>query len=190
MDAVNGEFLTAGGFRWFLQSQPPQEDDFVILKSESSNKIFNQSLWNHLGKPLIDKENPLSCLNLSLEDMPEEHWKPIPGFDNRFAISDKGRVKRLSGWTLTGRKVFLKEQILAQYMGYSNGKPSLYCILRHNQKNTCKCITKLLYCCFVQEFDMYDNRIVVINKSKPFWNVDISKLSLHSIHSVLKGKEE
>jgi hypothetical protein len=191
MDVINKEYLTAGGFRWFLQSQPPQEKDFVVIhQSKNSDKILNTSLWNNLGKPAIDENNPPACINLSLEDLPEEHWKPIPGFENRFAISDKGRVKRLSGWTSTGRKVFLKEQILSQYTDYRDGKTfSLHCLLRHNQKNTYKSITKLMYYCFVETFDMDNKRLLIINKSEPSWNIDISKLLLRPVYSVLKGKE-
>jgi hypothetical protein len=192
MDAVHGDFLTAGGFRWFLQSQPPQEKDFVVIhQSKNSDKILNTSLWNNLGKPAIDENNPPACINLSLEDLPEEHWKPIPGFENRFAISDKGRVKRLSGWTSTGRKVFLKEQILSQYTDYRAGKTfSLHCLLRHNKKNTYKSITKLMYHCFVETFDMDDRRLLIINKSEPSWNIDLSKLQLLPVYPVLKGKEK
>ncbi|CAA7196330.1 NUMOD4 domain-containing protein [Chryseobacterium potabilaquae] len=56
-------------------------------------------------------------MNLSLEDLPGESWIPIPiqSFENRFMISNKGRVKRLKGWTSKGRKIFLKEQILSQF---------------------------------------------------------------------------
>ena len=126
-------------------------------------------------------------MNLYLKDLPEERWKLIPGFDDRFCISDKGRVKRLSGWTSKGRKIFLKEQILSQYMNVNNDtSSSLYCLLRHNQKNVRISIVKLLYYCFVSEFDLYDKRLLVINKNKPFWNTKLSKLTLSSIHSVLK----
>lgn len=192
MDVINKEHLTAGGFRWFLQSHPPQEEDFVVThQSGNSDKILNTSLWSNLGKPDIDINNPPPCMNLSLEDLPEEHWKPIPGFENRFAISNKGRAKRLSGWTSKGRKVFLKEQILSQYISVnSTSSYSLYCILRHNRKNSYKSIKKLLYCYFVEEFDLYDKRLMVINKSEPLWNIDISKLTLRPVYSVLKGKVE
>ena len=188
MDVIHKEFLTAGGFRWFLKSQPPEKEDFLVTpKPDHSIPILNKLLWNRLGKPTIDKNNPPACMNLSLKDLPEELWKVIPGFEDRFAVSDKGRVKRLSGWTSKGRKIFLKEQILSQYLYVkSDASSSLYCTLRHNQKNVPISMVKLLYSCFVTEFDMYDKKLLVINKNKPFWNTKLSKLTLSSIHSVLK----
>lgn len=191
MDAVNKEFLTAGKFRWFLQSYEPTEKDFILpTKSEISEKRLNISLWEKLGKPAIDKDNPPPFLNLSLENLPDEHWKPIPGFDNRFVVSNKGRVKRLSGWTSEGRKIFLKEQILSQIMSINSGRSySLYCVLRHKRKNTCLTITKLLYYCFVEKFDLNDKSIVVGNNNNPRWNIELSNLSLSPIYDVLKGKQ-
>ncbi|MPS64236.1 MAG: hypothetical protein DI622_08265 [Chryseobacterium sp.] len=191
MDVINKEFLTAGGFRWFLSSYTPTKEDFVVnVKSNSSDKVFNSSLWKTLGKPKVNKKSPPPCMNLSLQDLPGELWKPIPNFEKRFLISNKGRIKRLSGWTTTGRKIFLQEQILSQFVSTNQHKPSLYSLLNHNGKMTSATITKMLYHCFVKEFDLYGNKYVVVNKSNFFWDIDISKLSLHSIHAVLKGKIE
>lgn len=39
-------------------------------------------------------------MNMSLQDLPEEEWKSVPGYNNRFPISSKGRIKRTSGWTV------------------------------------------------------------------------------------------
>ncbi|WP_089756255.1 NUMOD4 domain-containing protein [Chryseobacterium soldanellicola] len=190
MDVIHKEFLTAGGFRWFLQSCKPKKEDFIIAdKVDTSGKLLNLSLWKKLGKPAIDKKNPPPCMNLSVKDLPGEHWKPIPGFGNRFAISDKGRIKRLSGWISSGRKIFLREQILSQIMEINgNTKYSLYCILRHTRESKRATITKLLYYCFVEEFDLNDNTMVVVNQNDPLWDIDISKLKLRSIYRVLKGK--
>lgn len=85
MDVINKEFLTAGGFRWFLSSYTPTKENFIVdIKSCSSDKVFNSYLW--------------------------------------------------------------------------------------------------------KTFDLYGKKYVVINKSKSFWDIDIARLSLHSLHSVLKGK--
>ncbi|WP_317168606.1 NUMOD4 domain-containing protein [Chryseobacterium sp. C-204] len=122
--------------------------------------------------------------------MTDEQWKPIPGFDNRLVVSNKGRVKRLSGWTSEGRKIFLKEQILSQIMSINSSRSySLYCVLRHKRKNTCLTITKLLYNCFVEKFDLNDNTIIVANNNNPLWNIEVSNLSLRPIYDVLKGKQ-
>lgn len=180
MDAVYGVFLTAGGYRWFLSSRAIIEKDFeVTAKSKEDHRIFNKTLWKNLGKPSVDKKDPPPCMNLSLENLPGEEWKPVPGFGNRFVISNKGRVKRLSGWITESRKVFLRERVLSQNVDFTNGKPTaLRCILRHSQKNNYIYIAKVLFYCFAKEFDMEDRKLRVINNNEPFWKFDLSKMYL------------
>lgn len=189
MDAVHGVFLTAGGYRWFLSSRPITEKDFeVAQKSKANQKIFNTTVWKNLGKPAVDKHNPPPCMNLSLEDLPGEYWKPIPGFGNRFVISNQGRVKRLSGWITAGRKVFLREQILSQYVDFLDGKPyALRCILRNQKRNRYLSFSKALVCCFVREFDMEDKTFAVMNNNEPFWKFNLSKMYLTYSGSVITG---
>jgi hypothetical protein len=175
----------------FEKLYPEKEDFIVIPKSEVSDIRLNKSLWEKLGKPPIDKNNPPACINLSLKDLSGEQWKPIPNFEDRYVISDKGRVKRLRGWTSGGRKVFLKEQILSQIMNINSNKTySLYAVLNYNGERTCITITRLLYYCFIEEFDIFGKTEVVLNRNKPLWDIDVSKLSLHSIYTVLKGKDQ
>lgn len=192
LDVVNKRFLTAGTFRWFLQSNPPKKEDFIIATpSDISADSFNQFLWEKLGKPLIDKDNPPPCMNLSLEDLPGEYWIPIPipNFENRFMISNKGRVKRLEGWTSKGRKIFLKEQILSQFMiRNSDTTYSLYCRLNNEGKEVLPVMSKLLYYCFVEKFDLKNKRLAVVNESNPQWNIDLSKLSLRPVSYVLRER--
>ncbi|MEB4760234.1 NUMOD4 domain-containing protein [Chryseobacterium indologenes] len=180
MDAAHGVFLTAGGYRWFLSSHSITEKDFEVIPNfKGKQKIFNQTVWKNLGKPLVERKNPPACMNLSLEDLPGECWKPIPGSGNRFVISNKGRVKRLSGWITEGRKVFLREHILSQYVDFFDGKPyALRCILRHQKRNRYLSVPKALVCCFVREFDMEDKTFAVVNNNEPFWKFDLSKMYL------------
>ncbi|WP_435522968.1 hypothetical protein [Chryseobacterium indoltheticum] len=49
-------------------------------------------------------------------------------------------------------------------------------------------ISKLLYCCFVEKFDLSDRNLMVVNESDSLWDIDISKLSLHPANYVLKEK--
>ena len=188
MDVIHKEFLTASGFRWFLKSSPPTKEDFIMDNHKHiSGPILNTSLWEKLGKPSVNKDAPPACMNLSLKDLPGENWKTIPGLGKRFVISNKGRVKRLAGWTSAGRKIFLKEQILSQMISQnSDTHYSLYCLLRHEGKNMRITISRLLYYCFIDQFDMDGNKWVVINTSTPLWDIDLSQLSLHPIHSILK----
>ncbi len=127
-------------------------------------------------------------MNLSLEDLPGENWKAIPGFGKRFVISNKGRVKRLSGWITEGRKVFLREQILSQYVDFTDGKPyALRCILRHQRKNGYISVSKLLVYCFIKEFDMADRKFIVVNTNEPFWKFDLSNMYLAYGGSAITG---
>ncbi|SMO43716.1 NUMOD4 motif-containing protein [Chryseobacterium rhizoplanae] len=190
-NVINKEFLTAGGYRWFLKSYTPTEEDFIVTDNPNlSDRMLNTSLWKKLGKPAVDQNNLPACLNLSLKDLPGEKWKTIPGFDNRFVISNKGRVKRLAGWTSSGRTIYLKELILSQIMSSNTESTySLYCLVLHKEKNTRITIAKWVYFCFIKQYDIHSKIWVVINKSKPLWDVDVSKLSLKTIYYVLKAKK-
>ncbi|RNA60450.1 hypothetical protein D1631_18305 [Chryseobacterium nematophagum] len=192
MDVINSKFLTAGTFRWFLQNIPPNRSNLLIAESKDSDtKVFNSSLWVKLGKPSIDHNNPPPCMNLSIKDLSEEYWVPIPilGFEKRFVISNRGRIKRLGSWTSKGRKILLKEQILAQMVLSSTETTySLYCVLKNEGQVIKPVVSRLLYYCFVQNFDLRDRRLVIVNDNIPLWNIDISKLSLRPINYILKER--
>lgn len=178
LDAVTKTILTAGGYRWFWQNTPPQKEDFIISQNPKSSEIsFNKNLWEKLGKPPIDKKNPPGIFNLSLETMPEEIWKPIPGFEGFFEISNKGRVKRLSNWIIPNRAIFLPDQIMSLIFRPRNS--FLYVHFSYNgKKNIRFAIHRLLYCCFKEEFDLKSNNCIIRNENKNPWELDISKLKL------------
>ncbi|WBV56481.1 NUMOD4 domain-containing protein [Chryseobacterium daecheongense] len=192
LDVVNKKILTSGTFRWFLQDSPPQKKDFCMVQnSDHVNGIFNNYLWQRLDMPIIDKNNPPPCLNLDIKDLPGEFWVPvpIPGFESRFVISNKGRLKRLSSWISNKKLVFLQEKILFQRL-IVNGKKSisLSCTLSNEGKYVRIIISKLLYYCFVDKFDLSNRNLMVVNESNPQWEIDISKLTLHSANYVLKKR--
>ncbi len=190
LNVINKERLTAGTFRWFLQSNPPKEEDFLIHeKSDTSGRLLNYTLWKKLGKPAIDRKNPPPCMNLSINNLPGEQWKTIhiPEFKNKFAISDKGRIKRLGGWNSASRRLFLKEMIVSQFMGFnSNTNYFLCCELYDNEKKVSVSVFRLLYYYFVREFDLNDKTRIVINENEPKWDVNLSKLSLQNTDSKIK----
>ncbi|MET3537654.1 NUMOD4 domain-containing protein [Chryseobacterium limigenitum] len=134
--AIEKERLTAGEFRWFLQDYVPSKEDFTPIVENKSDKILNISLWKKLGQPAIDENNPPACMNLSLKDLPGEVWKPIPGAEDQFHISNRGRIKRLNTWTTqTKTKLFLKERIISLLMDfYSEQSYSLQTNLYYNGK--------------------------------------------------------
>ncbi|WP_080780578.1 NUMOD4 domain-containing protein [Chryseobacterium phocaeense] len=182
INVINKIFLTAGAFRWFLQSDPPSKEEFLIngIKA-TSGKLFNEALWKNLGRPRINKNNPPPCMNLSVENLPGEYWKPIPiiGFEDQYVISNKGRVKRLSGWSFSGKKRIVKEHILFQFnINRKNTPCYLYCELNNKGKIIKAIVGRLLYYCFVEPFDLNDETLIVINKNEPLWDMDFSKLLL------------
>lgn len=186
LNVINKERLTAGTFRWFLQSDPPAEEDFFIHeKTDTSGRLLHYALWKKLGRPVIDKKNPPPCMNLSINDLPEEQWKIIyiPEFKNKFAVSDKARIKRLGGWNSASRRLFLKEMIVPQFVEFnSDANYFLCCELYDNEKKLEVSVFRLLYYYFVKEFDLNDKTLIVINQNEPKWDVDLSKLSLQHTH--------
>lgn len=189
LPVVKRERVTAGGFIWFLQSHVPKKEDFIVVsKPETSRQLFNKPLWERLGKPPVDKKNPPPCMNLSLEDLAGEQWKPIPGFESLYLISNKGRIKRLGGWT-SNKKAFWKEQIIRIMANVKTpDKCYFYIVPNLNGKLTNIAITRVLYYCFVEEFDLDDKTLAVINENDPLWMLDVSKLSLCKTHTFFKGK--
>jgi hypothetical protein len=192
LNVINKEFLTAGTFRWFLKGDSPKEEDFIISeKLDTSDRLLNKVLWKKLGMPSVDEKNPPACMNLSIKSLPGEQWKPLPGFEGKYAISDKGRIKRLNGWNSAGRRFFLKEMIISQCIEFStNTNYFLYCTLYNNEEKIYIPVSRLLYYCFVKEFDINDKTLVVINKNEPKWKMNLSKLSLQLVFDKLQKEEK
>lgn len=94
-------------------------------------------------------------MNLSLEDLPGEKWKPNPNLTGHFAISNKGRIKRLDSWSENRNKTFYNERIIALFLDTrSNTNSALYTNLSYNGKRVQIRLSKYLYYCFVKKFDM------------------------------------
>ncbi len=129
-------------------------------------------------------------MNLSLEDLPGEKWKPNPNLTGYFAISNKGRIKRLDSWSENRNKTFYNERIIALFLDTrSNTNSTLYTNLSYNGKRVQIRLYKYLYYCFVKKFDMNDRSLVVINKNEPSWNLDTSNLELCSAAYHLNKKD-
>lgn len=191
MPVIKRKRLTAGRFRWFPKEYSPTKEDFIVTTKNKFEKVLNTSLWKKLGQPKIDKSNPPACMNLSLKDLPGEEWKPIPGLEDYFDISNKGRVKRLNSWTQNKNKTFLTEHIISLFLDiHSNESYYLYTDLSCNGKRIQIRITRLLYFCFVKQFDMNDRALVIVNENEPLWDLDISKLKLKTRNSLLKRKDK
>jgi hypothetical protein len=189
LPVINKKRTTAGKFRWFVKDYVPSKEDFIPGRKRKPEKIFNTTLWKKLGQPLVNKSNPPACINLSLNDLPGERWKPIPELEGYFAISSKGRVKRLNTWTENRNKTFWEEHITSLSVLKSNSN-YLYAQLSCNGRKYCLPITRLLYYCFVEEFDLKDKNLVIVNNSIPQWDIDISNLTLKPFSEILKERNK
>lgn len=196
---LRNKSFTAGGFRWFYKEYQPEKEDFIFTsknrtRSKRTNDVLNINLWISLGKPLIDENNPPACMNLSLNDLPGENWKPVPGFEETYLVSNKGRVKRLSGWVAGRSKTYMGEQIMRPKCEIKPNNKDIarfsVSLRNDNEKRFQISLNRLLYYCFVKPFDLNDKTIVINNQSQPMWDIDLSKLSLCSLSSVLKGKSK
>ncbi|WP_162143028.1 NUMOD4 domain-containing protein [Chryseobacterium gregarium] len=178
---INKKRSTAGTFLWFAKGYTPTKEDFIPDVKSKSEKIFNTSLWKKIGEPAVDQNNPPACLNLSLENLPGERWKPVPDLKGYFAISNKGRIKRLNTWTENKNKPFWREYIISLFLeSYSDTNYYLYANLSHKGRRIKIRLNKYLYYCFIKIFDFNDRSIVIVNKNRPLWNIDISNLELCS----------
>ncbi|CAA7196329.1 hypothetical protein CHRY9293_02426 [Chryseobacterium potabilaquae] len=157
--------------------------DFGVIKVRTifnSKKVFNDSLWKQLGKPQINKKNPPAIFNLSIKDLPDQQWKPLPGFEGKYVISNKGRIKRLSDWS-AGYQFFGEEQIISLNVIKKDKSGYLYFKLHPKEDTNPKMLLRLLYYCFVEQFDLNDRTLRIINENEPLWDIDLSKLSLRPI---------
>ncbi|RKT00944.1 hypothetical protein [Chryseobacterium defluvii] len=65
----------------------------------------------------------------------------------------------------------------------------LYIRLNRKEKRTLFMIPRLLYYCFVEQFDMNDRTLVIDNQNDPMWEIDVSKLSLRSFSLLVNQKK-
>lgn len=191
LPVINKKKTTAGKYRWFAKDYTPSKEDFIPETKSKPEKVLNTSLWKTLGQPIIDESNPPACMNLSLKDLPGEKWKPVPDLEGYFAISNKGRIKRLNSWTENRNKTFWKEYIISLFVLKPDNKSYyFYTKLSCKGRNYHIAITRLLYYCFVEEFDLTDKDLVIVNESDSQLNIDISKLTLRSANDMLKKRNK
>lgn len=69
--------------------------------------------------------------NKSLADIEGEIWKPVEGFESRYLVSNKGRVKSLGSSHNTGHNIVLHHEKIRSISLDSDG----YCFLNFSVKN-------------------------------------------------------
>jgi hypothetical protein len=191
LSVLDKKNITTGKFLWFEKKYKPTKENFTPERKSKPEKILNTKLWKRLGQPLIDESNPPACMNLSLKDLPRENWKPFPDLEEYFAISNKGRIKRLNTWTQSISQTFWKEQIISLFVQKSGSeKYFLYTKISCNGRSYNIAIIRMLYYCFIEKFDLKDRNRVIINENDPQWDIDISKLTLQSVTNILTERNK
>jgi hypothetical protein len=121
-----------------------------------------------LSKDIEDQYLKEVLYNNSLDNLPEEEWKLIEGFEN-YEISNYGRVKSLKRITITPRSRREEPEKIMElfFTKYSNrylerNYYNIFCSLSLEGIKHRKSIARLVYYHFVKKYDM-DNRSVVIS---------------------------
>jgi hypothetical protein len=140
-------------------------------------------------KPLYLFQNP------SPSNLKGEQWKNIPGLEGYFRISNIGRVKRLhykktctNGVIRTYPERIIKPGNLWYYNAFM--KDYLYFTtvkMKLNGVNYAFMISRLVYYCFVEKFDMDDYKhTYIINKDNNTLNILPRNLKKSSRSDILK----
>ena len=124
--------------------------------------------------------------NLDLSDITGEQWEDIPGLDGYYCISNFGRAKRLEFEILCsdGYTRRLKEKILAPGLGEFRNNTvndqNYFLRIKITQSGVAYnfSVRRLVYHCFVKNFDMDNLSLVVIAKDGNGKNIKPSNLRL------------
>ncbi len=135
--------------------------------------------------------------NQNLSDLKNERWESIPGLDGYFEVSNFGRIKRLSREVirqgLKGGVYILPEKIIApRVMETPNKlvKDHTYQLAAHLSLNNTRYhfpIRRLVYYCFVEQFDMDESGISISSKNGKGLDIRPSNLVLLDSSSRMKG---
>lgn len=148
------------------------------LKVEKEQNILNLYLWEKLGKPVTSVKHPIVVVNLCVETLAGEMWKPIEGLEGSYEISNMGRVKSIARFK--GNLVWLKEHIQKLIPdGKGNHPPSslLVCLSKEGKKYQ-QSVARLVYYHWVDKFDLADMTRKIGYKDKCFYNLTSNNLNL------------
>lgn len=129
----------------------------------------------------------LPYTNLQLKDMPGEKWKPLPGLEDYYEVSNLGRVKRIERWVerkATKSDMLLKERILGLTKDRSVNPYTrkisyrLAASLCVNWKKYQVTVARMVYYLFVRKFDLEDPTLVIMAKDGENLNAQHTNLKL------------
>lgn len=124
-----------------------------------------------------NKERLRPYLELGLDDLENEVWKPCIGLDN-YEVSNLGRIKSLGRFILTrnGQKRLVPERILKQQHKVSHGRP--IDLSFSVDRNTYR-VSNMVYNSFHPFKDIGENK-VIMRKNKITWDNSLANLKVVS----------
>lgn len=173
LDCVNGVCYQSNGFRWELEEK---KDERII---EKEKVLFHEGLWERLGLPQTARKRPLPVLNLNLETMAGEIWKPLIGYANLYQISNKGRIKICGHFD--SRRSWVQEKIAKLIWDGNKGKrkPVLRVSLTKEGKKMMASVARLVYHHFVEPFEINNQKYRIAFKDGCYYNLSADNLSIN-----------
>jgi len=121
----------------------------------------------------------------SLEDLDNEIWVDIIGFDGIYNCSNMGRIKSIGRFVnIRNGQRWVKERIRKQVLSKDN---RLTCPLSNNNINTSINVSQIIYLSFNPEFNLDISKYCVMHKNKIAFDNRLSNLEIKTIsesHSV------
>jgi NUMOD4 motif/NUMOD1 domain len=176
MSAMLHNIYQHKGYRWEYA-----EEIFSKKKiPEVEIAVFNDYLWEMLGKPKTSTMNPIPVLNLSKKDLPGEKWKEIEGFGGNYLISNLGRIKSISRLS-DGKVSIWKKGVIKKLLADNKKgeKPScLLCTFSNKGKKFQLSMGRMMYYHFIRKFKLADRKIKISYKDGCCYNLSINNLIL------------
>ncbi|MCU7550411.1 NUMOD4 domain-containing protein [Chitinophagaceae bacterium LB-8] len=174
-ECTKGHIFQHKGYRWQLENKVKK----IRQPKKAKDEVFNEYLWEKIGKPRTSLKTPIPVLNLNPESMEGEIWKPIEGLNNTYQVSNRGRIKSCSRFK--GNQVWLKEHISKLVADGNKNKPTstLLATLSKDGKKFQQSVARLVYFHFVAPFDISDKSKRVSFKDGCFYNLVPENLVLN-----------
>jgi hypothetical protein len=179
---LRGRLYQAYGYRWASPARKAKP------LPAPPRPVFNQTLWEKLGRPRTSRKIPIAALNLSDQDMPDERWRPIEGTGQTYWVSDHGRVKGTPRLKQGKFHVWTKGMVKRLIDDAKPGrKPScLLCSFSVGGRKYQQSVTRLVYHHFVQPINLKDRTIHIRQKNGKCYDLYYRNLRLEKIRSIPK----
>lgn len=130
--------------------------------------------------------NMYSYQNLSPDNLPGESWAAIPKLEDTYEVSNLGRIRRLKttivdkkGVTKPKHSMIIKIAVSKSINHHTGDTASYASVCLHKaSKRYYLSVARLVYNCFVAQFDLTDRKLLIIPKDGNSLNLQASNLTL------------